>query len=168
MNPALVTFGAGIAAGLLTISAYAGTQKGSRLCPQSLAGYGTESQDILLEFAGSADGAFRVLLGNGGGVLQGFVYPGEENDDNLAVVLNDCPEGDATGEELAACTIWQGPIVAVAENGDVAPMPASDQPAAETLLLEGFSDALMASDIYNQAGLSAGDFDTLRLMACQE
>lgn len=168
MKPARALLVMGIVTSILTVSAVAESTKGGRLCPQSLAGYGTANQEIMLEFAGSADGAFRVLLGNGGAVLQGFVYPGEEDDANLAVVLSDCPEGDATGEELAACTVWQGPIVALAENGDMAPLPASDQPAAGTLLLDGFAEALTASPLYSEAGLSVRNFDTLTLLACQE
>lgn len=168
MKPARALLVTGIASALLTVSAVAQSTKGGRLCLQALAGYGTEDQEIMLEFAGSADGAFRVLLGNGDAVLQGFVYPGEDDGGDLAVVLNNCPEGDATGEELAACTIWQGPIVAQEENGGIAPLPASDQPAAGSLLLEGFTDALTVSQIYREAGLSVSDFDTLTLLACQE
>lgn len=168
MKAARALLFAGFATALLTVGAAAESTKGGRLCPQSLAGYGTQNQEIMLEFAGSADGAFRVLLGNGDAVLQGFVYPGEEDDANLAVVLDNCPEGDATGEELAACTVWQGPIVAQAENGGIAPLPASDQPAAGSVFLEGFADALTASKLYSEAGLSVRDFDTLTLLACQE
>lgn len=168
MKPASAPLIAFLLTGLFTVGAAAEGVKGGRLCPQSLAGYGAFDQAIMLEFAGSADGAFRVLLGDGGAVLEGFVYPGEDEGDNLAVVLNNCPEGDATGEELAACTIWQGPIAALADDGSVASLPASDQPAAGSLLLDGFADALMASEIYTQAGLSVRDFDTLTLLACQE
>lgn len=154
--------------GLLTVDAAAESTKGGRLCPQSLAGYGTPDQTVMLEFAGSSDGAFRLLLGDEGGPLEGFVYPGEDDGDNEAVVLNNCPEGDATGEELAACTIWKGPIIALAEDGNSEPFPTSDQPAAGFLRLEGFADALNASQYYKQTGLPARNFDRLTLLACQE
>jgi hypothetical protein len=141
--------------------------KSGRTCPQILAGYGALDQKVILEFTGSPDFSFRLLLG-GGGVLDGFVYPGENDGEVEAVVLNNCPEGDATGAEMAACTIWQGPIGAVAADGGLEPLPAADQPAAGFLHLEGFSEALTGSEPYLQSGLPAGTFEKLTLLACQE
>ncbi len=167
MKAAPVLIAALAAAALLSVGVVATGLKGSRSCPQGLAAYGALDQAILLEFAGTADGRFEVLLGDGGVALEGFVYPGEDDGGKEAVVLNNCPEGDATGEELAACTIWQGPINAVAD-GSAGPLPASDQPAAGALRLAGFDEALTASEFYRRTGLPVRAFDELTLLACRQ
>ena len=142
--------------------------KSARACPQALGGYGALDQQVLLEFNGDTDLGFRLIVGQGSRSLQGFVYPGEADEDMQAVVLDNCPDGDVTGAELDACTIWRGAIQATNTEGEIKPMPGADQPAAGFLQLQGLSAALVASEDYSDAGLPAGGFETFTLLACQE
>ena len=56
----------------------------------------------------------KVLASNT--VLDGIVMPGDPARSN-GMVMHDCPEGDSTGEEIAACTVWEGVIYAL-DGGD--------------------------------------------------
>ncbi|WP_419908029.1 hypothetical protein [Hoeflea sp.] len=141
---------------------------GARNCPQALAGYGTPEQSVLLEFAGSADLSFSLLIEGQDGRLDGFVYPAEEEDGMAGVVLDDCPEGDVTGAQLEACTVWQGAVHGVDTDGDSGPLPASDQPAAGLLKLDGLYSAVKERAPDMAARLPDEPIDTLTLLACLE
>lgn len=137
-------------------------------CLQALAVYGTVDEQVLLEFTGSADLSFRVLADGSDHVLSGYLYPAGEEGGDEAIVLDDCPEGDVTGEELAACTIWQGQVRAVDENNNDRSLPGADQAAAEILVLDGFAQVL---GDWRASGGNADPlplFEQLTLMACQE
>ncbi len=157
-----------VAAAGLVAGGAAADGKSGRSCPQALGGYGALDQQVLLEFNGGADLGFRVLLGQSATLLQGFVYAGEGNAAMEAVVLDNCPDGDVTGAELDACTVWRGAIRAVDADGNPQPLPGADQPAAGFLQLDGLSAALAASEKHAHADLPAGGFETFTLLACQE
>ncbi|MDA4845587.1 hypothetical protein [Hoeflea poritis] len=139
-----------------------------RNCPQALAGYGTTDRRVLLEFAGSADLSFSVILEGRDGRFDGFVFPSEEEGGMAGVILDDCPDGDVTGAELEACTVWQGPVRTVDANGNAGNLPASNGTAAGYLQLEGLAAALdeRAPDLTD--GLPAKEIDRLTLLACLE
>ncbi|WP_136658211.1 hypothetical protein [Nitratireductor sp. XY-223] len=139
-----------------------------RTCPQALAGYGTTDQRMLLEFSGSADLSFSVVVEGRDGRFNGFVYPAEEEGGMAGVILDDCPEGDVTGAELDACTIWQGPVRTVDVDGNTGDLPAADQPAAGYLQLDGLSAALNEWTPDLTAGLPADEIEKLTLLACLE
>jgi hypothetical protein len=48
-----------------------------------------------------------------GVTMDGVVMLAGEPDRPWGMVMHNCPEGDATGAEIAACTVWQGPVYAI-------------------------------------------------------
>ena len=139
-----------------------------RNCPQALAGYGTTDRRVLLEFAGSADLSFSVILEGRNGRFDGFVFPSEEEGGMAGVILDDCPDGDVTGAELEACTVWQGPVRTVDANGNAGDLPASNELAAGYLHLEGLAAALNERAPDLAAGSPADEIEKLTLLACLE
>lgn len=140
----------------------------ARSCPQALAGYGTPEQRVLLEFSGSADLSFSLLIEGSDGRFDGFVYPSEEEGGMAGVILDDCPDGDVTGAELEACTVWQGPVRTVDANGNAGDLPASNEPAAGYLHLEGLAGALNERAPDLAAGSPVDEIEKLTLLACLE
>lgn len=62
------------------------------------------------------------------------------------IVMYKCPDGDVTGEELEACTVWQGVIYALTEGADADLLPKAKEPAAQALLLPDLSSAISGFD----------------------
>lgn len=145
-----------------TAAVAAADDKRARACPQGLASYASADGAVRLEFSGAPDLSFWLLVEGQPSEFTGYVFAAEGVDGMEAVVLDNCPEGDVTGSELAACTVWRGALLSVAADGGRETLPAADRPAAGQLDPAGLSGALSAS------GRSTGDFETLALAACQE
>jgi hypothetical protein len=101
-------------------------------------------------------------------VLDGIVIVDTEIARSQGMVMYNCPDGDVTGAELDACTIWQNVIYDLGRDGSVGLMPAEDEPAAARLLLPDFGRALGYSEIYAASGLTDAPWDVFRMSGCQE
>jgi hypothetical protein len=143
-------------------------ERSARNCPLALAAYAAVDGSVAVEFRGDETRTFKVLVDGIDGIFDGFVFPGEDGPRELAVVLDDCPEGDVTGADLDSCRIWQGPVSGVDMDGDPVPLPAADASATPAIRLEGFDGALSGSGPFREAGLEPLEFETLALFACQE
>ena len=97
-------------------------------------------------------------------VLDGIVMPGDPERSN-GMVMHNCPEGDATGEEIAACTVWEGVIYAL-DGGDAALLPDETGKAAESLLLAGFGASLRYSTLWEEGKASVVPWDVLKRKGC--
>ncbi|MCY0092646.1 hypothetical protein [Hoeflea ulvae] len=86
------------------------------------------------------------------------------------MILHQCPEGDATGAEIAACTVWEGPLYAVDATGGAGWLPVLDaaHAAGESLLLPDFGAAVMRSQAWQSQEVTKLPGDVFRLKACQE
>ncbi len=142
--------------------------KTGRACPLALAAYQAADQTVLLEFRGDETRSFRVVVDGFDAVLDGYVFPDEAGEGELGVVLDDCPEGDVTGQDLSQCRIWQGPMLASSADGATTPLPGHDQPASPHVVMQGLDQALTQSARFIEAGLPAIEFEHLSLYACQE
>lgn len=142
--------------------------KTGRTCPLALAAYQAADQAILLEFRGDDARSFRVVVDGLDTTLDGFVFPDETGEGELGVVLDNCPEGDVTGNDLSQCRIWQGPMLASDADGATSPLPGHDQPASPRVVMQGLDEALTQSALFEEAGLPAIEFEHLSLYACQE
>ena len=65
-----------------------------------------------------------------------------------------CPVGDATGEELARCTVWQGVIYTADEMGNIELLPAEGVEAPKKLIFPDLGYALRMSSAYGANGFS--------------
>ena len=157
-----------LAAAQIAVSGGAAAAQSSRSCPQALAGYSSADQRVGLEFSGALDMSFSLLVDGLDGKYDGFTYPAEGADGTEGVVLDNCPDGDATGEEIAACTVWQGQVKAIDADEMEGDLPMSGASAAAGLHLEGLSAALAERlpDLFS--GAPDDSLDTLTLSACQE
>ena len=143
------------------------------VCPQELAVYADRDGAASIEFrpvapdAAVHTGEFRVLFSQNGVVADGIVLWTEGVPRPTGIVMHGCPEGDVTGEELAACTVWQGVIYAVDETGAIGLLPRQG-PAARRLLLPDFGPSVRHSALYGADGISIVPWDVFEMSGCQE
>ena len=146
------------------------------VCPQALAVYGEARSGTEITFAGplsDADGMqhrFGMVFAENDVKMDGVVMMAGEPDRPWGVILHNCPEGDVTGDEIAACTVWEGPIYALDVNGGAGWMPVLDpnHAAGENLLFPDFSAAMMQSAAWQAKQVTVLPGDVFRLKACQE
>jgi hypothetical protein len=110
---------------------------------------------------------FRLVMRDGP-VFDGHVLWTDDPARPYGQLLHQCPEGDVTGDEIAACTVWQGTVYALAPDGAVGLMPAEGQPAPERLLLADLGYQMRWSATWEKAALKAVPWDEFRLSGCQE
>ena len=108
---------------------------------------------------------FKLKVLVSGVVLDGVVMPGEPARSN-GMVLHACPEGDATGEEIAACTVWEGVIYTLDVAGDANLLPDQGARAAETLLLAGFGPSLRYSRLWDEGKAKVVPQDVFKQKGC--
>lgn len=139
-------------------------------CPQELAVYTEPGSGASLEFRSDAGGSFMASHGfrlviKDGPVLDGYVIWNNGVSRANGTLVLDCPEGDVTGEELDACTYWDGIVYTVAGDGKVAMI--GDGAAAPVILMPDVSRALYYSNL-NDGKASLPQFDAFELSGCQE
>jgi hypothetical protein len=88
----------------------------------------------------------------------------------LGIIMHKCPQGDATGDEIAACTIWQGIVYGLDGVGNanyLAPAHEGNE-AAKALLFHDLRAAVRLSAAWGAQGLSQEPGDQFTLAGCQE
>ena len=143
-------------------------------CLQEDARYAEEQAGAKLVFAGDlgpADGMlqrFTITFAENGVVLDGIVMQAGEPDRPWGIIMHKCPEGDVTGDELAACTVWEGPVYGIDKEGNPFYLAAAGlgEEAAQTLLFPDFSAAVRLSSAWGAAGLSTAPKDSFRSEGC--
>ncbi|QPC88520.1 hypothetical protein GA830_04220 [Mesorhizobium sp. NBSH29] len=148
------------------------TQPMRAACNMELAVYADRDGGAEINFTPTLESAtttntFRMLLEKDV-VLDGVVLWSDEIARPNGILMHKCPEGDVTGEELAACTIWQGVIYTANAKGTVALLPREGEPAAEQLVFPDLAYALRTSPVFGLNGLSKLPFDVFALSGCQE
>jgi hypothetical protein len=99
-------------------------------------------------------------------VLDGIVMPGDDPARSNGMVMHNCPEGDVTGEEIAACTVWEGVVYMLDGAGDAAVLPEEGAKAAETLLLAGFGPSLRYSTLWDEGKAKVAPWDVFKWKGC--
>lgn len=152
--------------------ALAATSAAADTCVQAKAIYVDPAGGFELGFepVGSESAAtsnhFRIGVGAAGLLLDGVVMWSGEPERPNGLVMHDCPEGDATGEELRACTVWQGVVYTVDKAGHVGLLQSEDSPAAEQILLPDFGPSLRASNIWGKSKAQSDSSDVFQLKGC--
>jgi len=139
-------------------------------CPQDLAVYeGVEGIGELNFRGGSAEATRQIAL----------LYPEVEpvigyltadpviGRIEMVIPLN-CPQGDVTGEELAECVVYSSALYAINHAGDVSPLPQSEAPAAEQILLPNLASALWENPQFDDSGPKSHPAEIFKLAGCQE
>ena len=138
-------------------------------CPIELAVYEEPQTGAGIDFRpggnATASNAFRMVLGKGL-VLDGFVmWSGARP---VAMLTHDCPEGDATAQELAACTLWEGVVYAVDGRGEAGLLPAEGEDAPLSLILSDLGRAPRLLSLLDATAAGVAPGDIFSLSGCQE
>lgn len=158
-------------AGLLT---FGGTGAAAHAaCPIELAVYGDAQSGSEIDFtptgaSATVTNSFRMILDNNV-VLDGITMW----TDGAAArphgsLMYKCPTGDVTGEELSACTLWEGVIYSVDDKGVVGLLPAEGRDAPKGLIFPDLGPSLEMSAAYGPGGFSKAPWDIFVLKGCQE
>ncbi|PWV98330.1 hypothetical protein DFR52_105313 [Hoeflea marina] len=154
----------------------AGTTIPAGACPQALASYAQAGSGVLLGFDGATAATdpmahrFHVVVNGSGVRMDGVVMTVSDPVRPWGMVMHQCPEGDVTGAEIEACTVWEGEMRTVDASGGEAFLPLAGGSAAEAadlLRLSGFGAALARSPAWG--GTASGPpTDDFQLKGCQE
>lgn len=140
-------------------------------CQQEKAIYGDSNGAYELRFrpvgsdAAAATHRFSVKVIGSGLMLDGYVLGSEPVNRSNGVLLNHCPEGDVTGADLAACTVWQGVIYA-SLPGRMGLLPAGAEEAPPAILLSDFGPALRQSSAWGEGKATVVPWDMFTLKGC--
>ncbi len=83
-----------------------------------------------------------------------------------ALILYNCPSGDVTGDELAACTVWQGVPYALKEGAEAGYLPQAKEPAAQALLMPDLSGAMRSFNFRLEKPIEIFPWDVFRFKEC--
>jgi hypothetical protein len=141
-------------------------------CPIELSVYGDLENAAEINFtptreSAAATNTFRMLLDNDT-VLDGVVLWSEGVGRPNGILMHKCPEGDVTGDELAACTLWQGVIYTSDNQGNIELLPAEGAAAPEKLIFPDLGHSLRNSSAYGANGFSKVPWDVFAMKGCQE
>ncbi|MBZ9675339.1 hypothetical protein [Mesorhizobium sp. ES1-1] len=158
-------------AGLLTV---AGTGAAAQAaCPIELAVYGDATSGSEIDFSPTGTSAavtnsFRLILDNNV-VLDGIaMWTDGPTARPHGSLMYKCPTGDATGQELAACTLWEGVVYSADDKGVVGLLPAEGAQAPQSLLFPNLGPSLEMSAAHGGNGFSKVPPDIFTMKGCQE
>lgn len=139
-------------------------------CPQELAIYEDASGNSLTFTPPhenmAAEHEFKLRLGQT--ELQGVVMWSKDPDRPNGIIMDQCPDGDVTGEELEACTVWQGVIYGLTKDATAPLLGKRGTPYAEALLLPDFSRYAMDHPFKTPLPGPVKADDVFKMKACQE
>lgn len=137
-------------------------------CAVEKAVYAEPEAGIELRFAPSGEDTpvshrFTLLAPFVGMKVDGHVLYDPEIERPVAMALDNCPDGDVTGADIAACTVWKGIIYAADRaTGMVGLLPEEGADAPDTLILPGFGPAIAASAFGAAMKARPGDVFTFK------
>ncbi|WP_018235865.1 hypothetical protein [Ensifer sp. BR816] len=141
-------------------------------CKQARAVYADPAGGYELRFepvgseAAVTSNHFKITIEGTTLSLDGVVLPSGEPERPNGIVMNNCPTGDVTGNELTACTVWQGPIYAVDGAGKIGLLQPEDAPAALQILLPDFGPSLRQSSAWGKGKATSDSSDIFAFKGC--
>lgn len=141
-------------------------------CPLEHAIYRDLQDAATIDFTADSETAtvtngFAMRLGKGV-MLDGIVMWTEGVRRPNGMLSYKCPEGDVTGEELAACTVWQGVIYTSDESGNISLLPPEGADAPAKLIFPDLGPSLRHSAAYGANGITAVPWDVFAFEGCRE
>jgi len=141
-------------------------------CPMELAVYAARDAVAGINFQPRGDAVavtntFRMWVGDGI-MLDGIVMWTQDEARPNAMLMHGCPEGDVTGAEIEACTLWQGVIYTADAAGKIDLLPAQGSDAPAQLIFPDLGPALRHSAIFATKGFTKAPWDVFALEGCQE
>ncbi|MDI6028849.1 hypothetical protein QBK99_21990 [Corticibacterium sp. UT-5YL-CI-8] len=151
---------------------FAGAVSAYAACPIELAVYKNVETEAGIDFqptgtSATVTNSFKMSFPEGV-VLDGMVIWTDGVRRARGMLMNDCPEGDVTGEEIAACTVWEGIVYAADEKGRIGLLPAEGTEAPKTLIMADLGPYMRMSVLYEEDGIKQVPWDVFELSGCQE
>jgi hypothetical protein len=100
-------------------------------------------------------------------VLDGYVMADEDSGRSAGLLFFNCPEGDVTGADLRACTIWQGAVYGN-KAGTVGQLPDGSDEAADEILLPDLGVSVQRSAVVASNAAPAEPWDVLTFKGCAQ
>ncbi|ENN89590.1 hypothetical protein RHSP_59808 [Rhizobium freirei PRF 81] len=116
----------------------------------------------------SVSNRFKLAVRNTAIVAEGVVM---RTDDQLRAdgrIMFECPEGDVTGADLRACTVWQGMVYASDLKGHIRALPAEGESAADRLFLPALGPSIRKSSLWGKGKATVAPWDVLSLKGCNQ
>ncbi|EJC81613.1 hypothetical protein Rleg4DRAFT_3299 [Rhizobium leguminosarum bv. trifolii WSM2297] len=114
----------------------------------------------------AASNQFKVSALKAPVVMEGYVMPSEDPVRAIGILMFNCPEGDATGADLIACTVWQGAVYGIDAEGQMDNLQPEGAEAAEKLVLPGLGPAIRESSAWGEGKASVAPWDVLTFKEC--
>lgn len=155
---------------LICAAALTGQSARAHACPQELAiyedGNGARITFSLPNANMASEHEFTLRLG--ASELQGVVMWSKDPDRPNAIVMDQCPDGDVTGEELDTCTVWQGVIYGLTKDATAPFLGKRGTLHSEAILLPDFSRYAMDHTYKTPLARPVKVDDVFTMKACQE
>jgi hypothetical protein len=152
---------------------HAGTAFQKWTCLQDHAIYGDRDNAYELAFqSGRSDAEvsthrFSLKVLQSQLVLDGYVMADEDSGGSAGLVFFNCPEGDVTGDDLRACTIWQGAVYGN-NAGTVGQLPDGGDVAADEILLPNLAASVQRSSVLAANVAPTEPWDILTFKGCEQ
>lgn len=141
-------------------------------CKQEQAVYTDRDGAYELRFAplnsqsAAASNQFKMSALKSSVVMDGYVMPTEDPVRAIGILMFNCPEGDATGADLDACTVWQGAVYGMDAKGEMDNLQPEGAAAAEKLVLPGLGPAIRESSAWGEGKAMVAPWDILIFKEC--
>lgn len=140
-------------------------------CQQGSARYVDPESGLLLSFSSFGENVqamhqFTIGLEASDIQLDGFVVVEGKPLRPVSFVVNQCPDGDVTGEELAACTVWKGVPYGRFSDGNIGLLPLANDEALTQILLPDFARSVMANPVWESMKAMNEPFEVFDFKDC--
>jgi hypothetical protein len=140
-------------------------------CKQGSARYVDPESGLLLSFSSFGENVqvmhqFTIGLEGADTQLGGFVVVEGEPLRPISIVMNKCPDGDVTGEELEACTVWKGVPYGRFSDGNIGLLPLADEVAVTQILLPDFTRSVMSDPVWEEIETINDPFEVFDFKDC--
>ncbi|SCB15267.1 hypothetical protein GA0061101_102459 [Rhizobium lusitanum] len=142
-------------------------------CVQEKAVYGDMDDAYELRFEpmgseSSVSNKFKLAVRNTNVVADGVVTRTDDQKRADGRIMFECPEGDVTGADLRACTVWQGMVYASDLKGHISALPTEGESAAERLFLPALGPSIQKSSLWGEGKATVAPWDVLSLKGCYQ
>ena len=139
-------------------------------CPQELAVYNGTDGSGSLEFRSIGGGMLPEirLLYPGLSPVTAYLSQDERLERAEIMIPLNCPEGDVTGDELAACLVYRGAVYSIGKDGTVEGLPEIGETAAARVFLPNLAAALWDNPQFGGKGPETRPAELFELSGCQE
>ncbi len=101
-------------------------------------------------------------------VMDGYVMSSDDPERTMGMVLFNCPDGDVTGADLDACTVWQGFVYRATADGGLDNLQSGDSSAAEKIVFPGLGPAIRQSSAWGDGKAKVAPWDVLDFKGCAQ